>query len=310
MMQTLAAVRAMALGALMVTTVLPPRLCGQAASPPGRTRVVMLGTGAPPADPERFGAAVVVLVDSTPYLFDIGVGVVRRWAAALRTGLAPLTASSLRLAFVTHLHSDHTLGYADLIFTSWTLERPPHRPLEVYGPTGLQKMTDHLLAAYAEDIAVRTGPGGEHEGETAPVVRVHEIGPGVVYRDSLVTVVAFLEHHGTWGQAFGYRIQTPDRTIVLSGDTGPPSGVLGQCQRCDVLLHEGGSVLAADATPYFRRFHTTVEDLAKIAQATKPKLLVLYHQRPDGPEVERSYAVLRSLYAGPFVVARDLDVYR
>ncbi|MGH8324120.1 MAG: MBL fold metallo-hydrolase, partial [Steroidobacteraceae bacterium] len=229
----------------------------------GRTRVVMLGTGAPPADPDRFGPAVVILVDSTPYLFDIGVGVVRRWAAALRTGIAPLDASSLRIAFVTHLHSDHTLGYADLIFTSWTLEKGPHRPLDVYGPTGLQRMTDHLVAAYAEDIGIRTGAGGEREGEKPPVVRVHEIGPGVVYRDSLVTVTAFLEHHGTWAQAFGYTIQTPDRTIVLSGDTGPPSGVLDQCHSCDVLLHEGGTVLAADGCPYFRRFNTTVEDLAK-----------------------------------------------
>jgi ribonuclease Z len=289
---------------------LPAPACGQAATEHGRTRVVMLGTGAPPADPDRFGPAVVVLVDNTPYLFDIGVGVMRRWAAALRTGIVLLDASSLRIAFVTHLHSDHTLGYADLIFTSWTLERLPHRPLDVYGPTGLQKMTDHLIAAYAEDIAVRTGPGGERAGDAGPVVRVHEIGPGVVYRDSLVSVTAFLEHHGTWKQAFGYRIQTPDKVIVLSGDTGPPSGVLGQCHGCDLLLHEGGTVLEADATPYFKQFHTTVEDLAKIAAAERPKLLVLYHQRPQGPAVERSYAVLRALYPGPFVVARDLDVFR
>ncbi|MGH7647239.1 MAG: MBL fold metallo-hydrolase [Gemmatimonadaceae bacterium] len=302
--------RVVAIGALALAAALPAPSFGQASTGHGRTRVVMLGTGAPPADPDRFGPAVVVLVDSTPYLFDIGVGVVRRWAAALRLGIAPPEASSLRIAFVTHLHSDHTLGYADLIFTSWTVERPPHRPLDVYGPSGLQQMTDHLIAAYAEDIAVRTRKGGEREGDGPPVVRVHEIGPGVVYRDSLVTVTAFLEHHGTWKQAFGYRIQTPDKLIVLSGDTGPPSGVLGQCQGCDLLLHEGGTVLEADATPYFKQFHTTAEDLAKIANAERPKLLVLYHQRPDGPAVERSYAVLRALYAGPFVVARDLDVFR
>jgi ribonuclease Z len=276
----------------------------------GRTRVVMLGTGAPPADPDRFGPAVVVLVDDTPYLFDMGVGVVRRWAAALRSGLAPLDASSLRTAFVTHLHSDHTLGYADLIFTSWTLEQKPRRPLDVYGPKGLRAMTDHLLAAYAEDIAIRTGAGGEHQGDTPPVVRVHEVASGVVYRDSLVTVTAFPAHHGTWAQAFGYRIQTPDRTIVLSGDTGPQSTVIEQCHGCDVLIHEGGSVREADATDYFRRFHTTVEELARVAGAARPKLLVLYHQRPASPATERAYAALRSLYAGPIIVARDLDVYR
>ncbi|HEX6630454.1 MAG TPA: MBL fold metallo-hydrolase [Gemmatimonadaceae bacterium] len=298
-------------GMLATSDVAAAQGAAPAAERGGRTRVVMLGTGVPPADPERFGAAVVVLVDSTPYLFDMGVGVVRRWTAALRSGIAPsLGASSLRTAFVTHLHSDHTLGYAELIFTSWTLEGAPRRPLDVYGPEGLQRMTDHLLAAYTEDVAVRTGPEGELAGSPPPVVRVHEVGPGVVYRDSLVTVTAFSEHHGTWAHAFGYRIQTPDRTIVLSGDTGPPSGVVDQCRGCDILLHEGGSVTDAEAGPYFRRFHVTAEELAAIARATRPRLLVLYHQRPAAPAVERAYGVLRSLYDGAFVVARDLDVYR
>jgi ribonuclease Z len=281
----------------------------------GRTRVIMLGTGTPAPDPDRFGPAVVVLVDSTPYLFDMGVGVVRRWATALRANVIPLPASSLRTAFVTHLHSDHTLGYAELIFTSWTVERDPHRPLEIYGPKGLQPMTDHIVAAYADDIAIRTGPGGEQAGSAAPVVHVHEISAGFAYRDSLVTVTAFAEPHGTWPQAFGYRIDTPDKSIVLSGDTGPPSGVLNQCHGCDVLIHEGGFRRAGDPTgnvsvEYYARFHTTVEDMARIAQATQPKLLVLYHQPPSNPAIERGYAMLRSLYAGPFVVARDLDVFR
>lgn len=280
------------------------------ASAPVRTRVVMLGTGAPPADPDRFGPAVVVLVDGTPYLFDMGVGVVRRWAAALRANAIPLTPSSLRTAFVTHLHSDHTLGYAELIFSSWTLERGPHRPLEIYGPKGLGAMTDHLLAAYAEDIAVRTGASGEMAGSRPPVVHVHEVVPGVVYRDSLVTVTAFAVPHGSWAQAFGYRIQTPDRTIVLSGDTGPTSVVAEQCHGCDLLIHEGGSVRDADASPYFQRFHATTEELARVARLAKPVLLVLYHQRPASPETERAYAALRTLYGGPFVVARDLDVFR
>jgi ribonuclease BN (tRNA processing enzyme) len=123
-------------------------------------------------------------------------------------------------------------------------------------------------------------------------------------------VTAFVVHHGTWKYAFGYRIQTPDKVIVLSGDAGPPSTIAEQCQGCDLLLHEGGSILAAEASEYFRRFHTTPEALAEIARAAHPKLLVLYHQRPPTPAVERAYAKLRELYSGPFVVARDLDVFR
>ncbi len=171
-------------------------------------------------------------------------------------------------------------------------------------------MTTHVLAAYAEDIAERTGAGGDLAGMPAPVVRAHEIVPGVVYRDSLVTVTAFVVHHGTLEHAFGYRIQTPDKVIVLSGDAGPPSMIAEQCQGCDLLLHEGGTVLAAEATEYFRRFHTTPEALAEIARAAHPKLLVLYHQRPPTAAVERAYAKLRELYSGSFVIARDLDVFR
>lgn len=275
----------------------------------GRTAVVVLGSGAPPADPDRFGPAVVVVVDSSAYLFDIGVGVVRRWAGALRSGVAPLDATSLRKAFITHLHSDHTLGYPELIFTSWTLDKR-HRPLDVYGPPGLNVMTQHILAAYAEDIAIRTGKGGESEGAPAPLVRVHEIEPGIVYRDSLVTVTAFLVPHGTWAKALGYRIQTPDKVIVLSGDTSPAEVIAEQCRGCDILLHEGGSVSDANADTYFKSFHTTSEQLARIAGKARPGLLVLYHQRQSTAETEKSYRVLRSLYSGPFVVARDLDVFR
>lgn len=293
-----------------------------AAPSAARTRVVMLGTGTPIPDPDRFGPAVVVLVDSTPYLFDMGVGVVRRWAAALRAGVAPLGPASLHTAFVTHLHTDHTLGYAELIFTSWTVaqsaagvrgveaEARARPPLEVYGPPGLAAMTTHLLSAYAEDVAVRTGAGGELAGVPAPVVHAHDVAPGVVYRDSLVTVTAFAVHHGSWPQAFGYRVKTPDKVIVLSGDAGPPSAVPAECQGCDLLLHEGGSVLTSEASDYFLHFHTTAEALGDIARAAHPKLLVLYHQRTYTPAVERAYAKLRQLYPGPFVVARDLDVFR
>jgi ribonuclease Z len=302
--------KARTLGALLVAGSLAAWPGTAPAQTSSRTRVIMLGTGTPYADPDRFGTALVVLVDSTPYLFDAGAGVVRRWTAAIRNEGLALPPSSLRTAFVTHLHSDHTLGYPDLILTSWTLEQGPHRPLEVYGPAGLKAMTDHILAAYAEDIAIRTGDEGERAAQAPPVVHVHEIGTGVVYRDSLVTVTAFAAHHGTWKQAFGYRVETPDRVIVLSGDAGPPSEIPAQCRGCDILLHEGGFRLAADANPYFKRFHTTTEDLARIAAAARPKLLVLYHQPPAGPGPERGYAALRALYPGAMVVARDLEVFR
>jgi ribonuclease BN (tRNA processing enzyme) len=277
-----------------------------------RSRVVMLGTGTPNADPDRYGPSVAVVVDDTSYLVDFGVGVVRRAAAAERSGINALGATKLTRAFATHLHSDHTLGLADLILTPWILERPT--PLTLYGPRGLRAMTDHLIAAYAEDIRIRTR-GGEPKHQYDPkLVTVHEIKPGMVYRDERVTVSAFAVPHGAWEQAFGYRFQTPDRTIVISGDTSAESRIEDQCRRCDVLVHEVYSEAGFAKRPpewqaYHARYHTSTRQLGAIATRAQPGLLVLYHQLIWSSTEEDLLKEVQSAYNGKVVSAHDLDVY-
>jgi ribonuclease BN (tRNA processing enzyme) len=122
-----------------------------------RTKVVLLGTGTPVPDPDRSGPATAIVVDGSAYLVDFGPGVVRRAeAAVLERGITALEPGNLKVAFVTHLHSDHTAGYSDLILTGWTSGRST--PLEVYGPSGIQSMTEHILQAYRIDIETRTNP--------------------------------------------------------------------------------------------------------------------------------------------------------
>src|SRR5580765_4600939 len=102
---------------------------------PGATQIVLLGTGNPAADPDRSGPATAIVVNGTPYLVDFGPGVVRRAGAAARDRrINALQPTNLRVVFATHLHSDHTVGFPDLIFSPWTLGRSV--PLEVYGPKG------------------------------------------------------------------------------------------------------------------------------------------------------------------------------
>ena len=144
------------------------------------TKIVLLGTGTPIADPLRSGPSTAIVVNGTPYLIDFGPGVVRRAAAAHRMGIKGLQARNLKHAFVTHLHSDHTAGYADLIFSPWVLGR--NTPLEVFGPKGIASMTDHILAAYEEDIRVRI-EGLESVSKNGYKVIAHEIEPGIVYQD-------------------------------------------------------------------------------------------------------------------------------
>src|SRR3989441_11689387 len=158
----------------------------------GRTQVVLLGTGTPGMDPDRSGPATAIAVDDRAYLIDVGPGVVRR-AAAAAAKVAAVRPENLTTAFVTHLHSDHTVGYPDLIFTPWVIGRKD--TLHVYGPRGLKAMTDHIVRAWKEDIAIRT-KGLEHNSPLT--VTAHEIRPGLVFSDDLVRVTAFPVLHGEW----------------------------------------------------------------------------------------------------------------
>jgi ribonuclease BN (tRNA processing enzyme) len=279
-----------------------------ASAGPAATQIVFLGTGMPRPDPERSGPAVAIVVDGVPYLVDMGTGIVRR---AAQSGIKGLEPANLTRAFVTHLHSDHTLGFADLMLTPWIMGRTA--PLEVYGPAGIADMATHLLAAYKEDIAIRIN-GLEHGNATGYRVNAHEIKPGVVYTDSKVKVTAFLVRHGSWPQAFGYRFDTPGRSIVLSGDTSPSPAIAENCAGCDVLIHEAyakaGSTLRRPGwAEYLASFHTSAAELGAIANQAKPKLLILYHQMYWGSSTEQTILdELRQVYKGPVVSAKDLDV--
>jgi ribonuclease BN (tRNA processing enzyme) len=276
-----------------------------------KTQVVLLGTGTPNADPERSGPSVAVVVKDTPYIIDFGPGIVRRAAAAFQKGVKGLKVDKLKTAFVTHLHSDHTTGYADLIFTPWTLERK--EPLQVFGPKGIKGMTEHLLKAYSQDIDIRVN-GGEPSNHTGYKVIAHEIKAGVIYKDENVTVKAFPVKHGTWQQAFGYRFETTDKTIVISGDCVPSEGVVENCNGCDVLIHEVYSTTGFAKRPpewqkYHSSFHTSSRELAEIASKAKPKLLVLYHQLFWGTSEEDLVKEIQQNYKGKVVSGRDLDIY-
>ncbi len=274
------------------------------------TQVVLLGTGTPGPTPDRSGPATAIVVNDTAYLVDFGPGVVRRANAAFLTrDIKALEPTKLRVAFVTHLHSDHTVGYADLIFTPWTVGR--RVPLEVYGPKGLKAMTDHLLAAYSVDIATRTNPDGNQR--TFPEghgVNAHEIAAGVVYKDANVTVTAFPTRHAM--ESYGYRFDTADRSIVISGDTNPAPATIEACRGCDVLIHEAHSPAWIATRPetfqnFSRKYHTTTPQLAELARAARPKLLILYHYVAVTPE--DLFLEMQLGYPGHFVIGRDLDVY-
>jgi ribonuclease Z len=278
--------------------------------PSSQTKVVMIGTGTPAIDPDRSGPATAIVVNDTAYLVDFGPGVVRRAKAAMIAhGIKALEPTTLRVAFATHLHSDHTVGYADLIFTPWTQGRRTR--LEVYGPKGLAAMTEHLMEAYRVDIETRTNPNGNQRAfPDGHNVNAHEISAGVVYEDANVTVTAFPTKHAM--ESYGYRFDTPNRSVVITGDTNPTQATIDACRGCDVLIHEVATLEWLASRPdafqaFAAQYHTSTKQLGELARQARPRLLILYHHSSTSPE--KLVSEMMSSYAGQFVVARDLDVY-
>lgn len=272
--------------------------------------VILLGTGTPLPDPRHQGPSVAVTVGGRLFLFDAGAGVVRQMVAA---GL-PYRGGPVTRLFLTHLHSDHTLGYPDLIFTSWVMGR--RRALEVVGPPGTRAMTDHLLAAWAQDIEVRTR-GLEREPPEGYQVEVREVRDAVVYDSGNVRVTAFQVPHGTMPASLAYRLQTPEGTVVISGDTGPSPAIEAAARDADILVHEvyPEARLAPEPRPggeewprYMRSFHTSDRELGAIASRARPHLLVLYHVvRMGASDAEILRGVESGGFQGRVVLGADLQ---
>ena len=275
------------------------------------TQVVFLGTGTPNPDPAHQGICVAIVVNGQPYLVDCGPGLVRQATAARNMGHSALTMEHLTRAFVTHLHTDHSVGLPDLMFTPAVTGR--QEPLEIWGPKGLKRMVNLIQRAWSEDLDVRLH-GGEPAVPRAYEVNVHEIKPGQIYADANVKVTAFLVHHGHWKCAYGFRFETPDRVIVLSGDTTFCQSVIDNAQGCDILIHEvysaeGLKRRGGDWQAYHSAYHTSAPDVARIANQVHPKLLILYHELPFGEPDGEILSEVRKSYSGDVVEAADLASY-
>jgi len=275
------------------------------------TKLVLLGTGSPFADPTKSGPSLAIVVNNTSYIVDAGPGLVRRAAQAKELGFPSLDAAQLKTLFITHLHSDHTIGLADIILTPAVLDR--NAPIAIYGPVGIKKMIVDLMSAYKEDIAIRIN-GLEKGDAIAYQVYTNEIKEGEIYKDSNLTVTAFKVKHGQWENAFGFVFQTKDKKIVISGDCTYSENLIKYAKDCDILVHEvysdaGLKKRTQRWQDYHSTFHTSTYQLADIANQVKPKLLVLNHQLTFGTTLQSLLDEVKSKYKGVVVNGSDLDVF-
>ena len=275
-----------------------------------RSQILILGTGTPIIDAAHSGTSIGILVRGSLYIFDAGPGVERRLLEAVAKGTK---IDTIPAVFITHLHSDHTLGLPALVY--YHGPNAAFRgggPLTVYGPPGISAMMGHIHAAWADDRKARAQVQPD---SSSWQLRGGDITAGIVYCDSNVVVKAFEVPHQPWPHAFGYRVETPDRVIVISGDTKPSDAIERECAGCDVLLHEVYSAVGLPKAPpllqrYHASAHTSTYELAEIATKAKPKLLILYHQLYLGGTTDEDLVrEVRSRYNGRVVSAHDLDVY-
>jgi len=267
-------------------------------------KVTLLGTGNPRPVMSRFGPSILVEAGDEKLLFDCGRG------ATQRVYQLQIPFNDISVLFLTHLHSDHTVGIPDLWLTGWVMGRST--PLPVWGPEGTKAMMEHLQQAYAFDIHIRRDVDTKLPGAGAEVI-ARDIQEGVVYNSAGVKVTAFLVDHGEIKPAFGYRVDYRGHSVTLSGDTRPSENLIKVAQGTDVLIHEVidpeafGETTSTD-TPEQRKkiieHHTTPEQAGTIFARVKPKLAVYSHIVP--PDVPDVIPHTRKTYAGPLEVGEDL----
>jgi ribonuclease BN (tRNA processing enzyme) len=277
---------------------------------PLRTRLVLLGTaGGPTPKVGRAAPAQAIVVGDRVYLIDCGDGVARQLA------LAHLPMRQLRAVFITHHHSDHNAGYGPLFLLGWVSGLTT---VDAYGPPPLVKMTRQLLDAYDFDITTRIADEGR--APLAPLIRPHEITTaGEVFKDDRVRVTAAINQHPPIKHSFAYRVDTPDRSIVTSGDTNYSDAVVALAKHADILVHEAlyrpywerpDAPQSAAVRQHIIASHTDAEDVGRVAAAAGVKQLVLSHfvpsDPPDAVTDDQWLAAAKKHYAGPVVIGRDL----
>ena len=277
------------------------------------TKLIVLGSGTPNPDPNRAGSAYALVVNETPYLIDFGPGVIRR-AASLSPPwggeIEAMTVKNFEHAFLTHIHSDHSAGLADLLLTPWVMGR--EAKLNLFGPIGLEQMASSTLKAFEDDISYRIN-GTQPSNKIGYKFNFHLLDEGLIYKDKNIMVEAFKVPHGGFNDAYGFRFTSEDKVIVFSGDTGPSKTLEKFANGADILVHEvysnaGFLQKTEDWQRYHQEHHTSTFEVGEIASRAKPKLLILSHILFWGSTKDEILQETRSTYNGDIKIAEDLMI--
>jgi len=278
-----------------------------------RTRIILLGTKGGPRVGEsgRSNPSTLISINDVPYVVDCGYGTSRQLLAA------GVSLNKLRYIFITHHHSDHNLEYGALLYNAWITGLPIH--VDAYGPSGLRKMTQDFFNYQKFDIETRIVDEGRPDPRK--MIVAHDFNTaGVVMQNDDVKVSTCLVRHPPIKQAYAYRFDAKDRSVVISGDTAYVPELAEFAKGADVLVHEvmylPGVEALINRLPNAKRLrehlmaaHTLPEDVGKIAAQAGVKTLVLSHFVPgDDPSItdEQWAEGVRQHFKGRIIVGKDL----
>lgn len=281
------------------------------------TAVILTGTGVPHPAPGRAGAGVMVRHGEVSLQFDAGRGTVMRMVEA---GVAPV---DLTAQFVTHYHSDHVVDLADVVMTRWIMQQLKKTgPMTVVTPNGPSRtFVERMLEPYEDDIHVRM----EHTDAVSPRMEVlafdAPVVPTEVWRstDGAVRVSAIGVRHEPVRDAVAYRVDTPDGSVVISGDTRACTEVFELAKGAELVVHEAcrsaamAKAISGTVFETIFSYHSDTVEVGRLAQQYGIPRLVLTHLIPapqtDKDEERFAADVRAGGFTGELTVGRDLMVF-
>ncbi|MHA3790090.1 MBL fold metallo-hydrolase [Sphingomonas sp. YL-JM2C] len=296
------------------------------------TRLVLLGTGGGPILTARSQPASLLVVDGRPYLIDCGAGTLRQLKAA------GFGAFDIGRIFLTHLHFDHTADLASVFAFNWIAN--DRQPVDIFGPPGTEALVKRGLDYFSISEDIYSAQFPPHP-TMAQNTRGHDIsvsGPQLIYQDDKIKVLAIENSHYStlkmpkpfYGalKSYSYRIETPHRTIIFTGDTGPSQGLAELARGADILVSEVINVGAMigvlkekfqtsdeklePLAEHMRKEHLTPEEVGRLAAAAGVKMVVLSHLAP-GSDTERDSLAyvegVRRTFSGTVVAGKDLSEF-